>query len=1721
MENKDLYYSLRYGSIIKLSSASNLLNDFIFFVEYIDEDKIVLINEDDEKIEIVLNDEGGLDDIDEIVILNHSDSGYATLNYLIPGKYIRIVFGDGTRIEGVIKKLEKDMITVECEKNTIIYIDFEYRGLIDKYNIKEIKVIQQLTQNKPINESSINNTNVYVPNEIDNGLIYDYEQQVEDYIQKNNLNAKNKSRIMQEINKYSLLLEEYTDSEQGDINIPIQSNQIIRSFMNLRYPIIIPVTSYANKDIYVEKDALGNLSFEPDNENVDPIEWNYSVKIKDDLEIFSEGHYHTSNIEFTNVKRLGNHKKVKLPLDSRVILINKSKDPLHNKPFFFYMKDGISNEIPYDTLNVDRGSTFIMDGVAFPSAVKLKKYQQEHVSSTLLSKSASQLHLDLEVHDKLRHLNDNRIARKSLFHPTKTTYYPLTDGDNSFRKYISRLNYRVNDFYHTLKEEVPNLYSCLTALGVLDIFKLSPHEFAFAKKYVQDSIRLFKTDLRIYHRKLKKHQSSERYSNPLSDSLHQIIVESYLIEDANRLQPSEILDESLLDTSNLLFSQLRMENKDLNIKFNDTEVSKYIDQVRDEINGTLDPKKINTINHAKVYENKQQMLNDSNKIILRNVLKTDEGLLETFDPLQELYKILLENTKFSGDMKTFIQNVELLLDGMYQDSENKTFKDTIFVGEDDNDIMINLLIKKIILMKVRKFEKCYIKDGREYYTYNGNTWIDHNKLEDDLDKKKILRTKKSMDDMLHLKKKMINDFVIDLVHRFERESDADDINYVDIIRTVKIQAIMIRNQRIRHSLKYNNQKLIYSTMFMQSSYESTITHSGATPLLYRILATSDLSKKYDLLQRFVSLFTIDIGDIGWYYCITTNTKLLPKYLIRLSYAYSFHDNHDKTMNEICQKEGYLSEDGDAWIHKESGFIIKLINFDNNGGYDDNGFQTKLEPIREKDLGLDLDLDNDISVPTIYDIGDKKIFKRLKMVEDTTLRIANILGVTLKPIDKTINVFEYIYQVYESSGKNANIITKIRKKSRRFIYSILTFILVHVQSNNIKLRSSFRKCRLSFEGYPLEDQSSSHGGITYLSCMIIELAGTLNSMGISHIESFKEANEVEIQDELIDFIKIHAIENDFIKNIIWDGRTRRDSAPIKDQIVRKSPLPARFKPQLSEIQLIDKDKLNDTSKDIYLEILLKKRKLNAINVNIEGIINNLIKKRMPILKTRFEEPFLVNFCCNSKDFILDHLPPTKDGRKQLSDLLIESREREEIINDLETKYTDGTVLRTSKIDNQIDDMVSQAPLYSRITIFMFVSKLFNFNNPKDIPGHLDDLNILKPDEEYYNRVMENDLSINEKIKILEEKGYSFDIETMMKIMKHHGIHVATKQQESVDKIRIPIQFASSIFERFQTDFMSTQDPAEQIDIFDSNIELLRADYINYIESFVKLSDRKIIKNQMDKWSQPKDTPDKELIIKQLYNINYALISTIPSVLIKKKVSGSDLITDQWKLASTHVEKIASNYLKYFEHFHLIDDDDYKESISTIGEYQNILTSSFFTKNIDSRYYFLLYLFYKLMNVYIKEIRNKKVSIDVNVGIINFIQAFAKVNSFTYENALLKNSQTKDAEKRQKTSMLRKLNPQQRELEKQKMVLKLGEWAYGTQKRVFKYYKELYDEDAERADTVKQIETEMYAENVTNGVIGDDNMDAGTSDYQTNISQVADDDGTIYGPEGNELELDDYG
>jgi hypothetical protein len=117
---KVIKFTLRLGDVIVIKAPTNeILNGGTFLIEYIDKEKVKLINaESFEKTQLRINRNGVIGDgsITEIkIISSNPNRGYARQHGLLTGTWINIYFGGDMPliITGQITDLEEDMIEIK------------------------------------------------------------------------------------------------------------------------------------------------------------------------------------------------------------------------------------------------------------------------------------------------------------------------------------------------------------------------------------------------------------------------------------------------------------------------------------------------------------------------------------------------------------------------------------------------------------------------------------------------------------------------------------------------------------------------------------------------------------------------------------------------------------------------------------------------------------------------------------------------------------------------------------------------------------------------------------------------------------------------------------------------------------------------------------------------------------------------------------------------------------------------------------------------------------------------------------------------------------------------------------------------------------------------------------------------------------------------------------------------------------------------------------------------------------------------------------------------------------------------------------------------------------------------------------------------------------------------------------------------------------------------
>ena len=146
--------NLQLGDIIQLDAPTNSsLHDKIYFIKYINREKVVLIDAD-KTITLVISQSGKLEEesISNIMLLSrHKSPSFVIQNNLEIKKYISIYFGDPIPkvLNGVITNIENDMIEITTlPEKDLLYIDFAYSGIPEDLNIEKIIVREKVDETK-------------------------------------------------------------------------------------------------------------------------------------------------------------------------------------------------------------------------------------------------------------------------------------------------------------------------------------------------------------------------------------------------------------------------------------------------------------------------------------------------------------------------------------------------------------------------------------------------------------------------------------------------------------------------------------------------------------------------------------------------------------------------------------------------------------------------------------------------------------------------------------------------------------------------------------------------------------------------------------------------------------------------------------------------------------------------------------------------------------------------------------------------------------------------------------------------------------------------------------------------------------------------------------------------------------------------------------------------------------------------------------------------------------------------------------------------------------------------------------------------------------------------------------------------------------------------------------------------------------------------------------
>lgn len=1643
---------LSYGSIIQLKTTIDKYKDQYFFVDKVHESHIELISNVGMKQESLLFDSqfhvwrdlDGLP-VDEILVVLYQTQGYAKLNDLTEGKYVNVEFISGETLEGYITKQEKDMIVID----EIYYIDFKYCGLLDDYQIQAIQ-----TKAPPMKEKKKENVSQETKNKEDEEedvyiFTYDIQQQIQDYVDKTSKKG-NTYIIQNEIKKYCQLLDVKASHKR-----PLHHN-----FLYLNDAFFYPSSKHIDEVKYSDENVFLQVQ-----ENHIIFESNASIFEDFSLQDMLKTTHHMDQIMIkpindTRVLRIYDEDDSFLPLyQLRTPLSDERTKYLHQVPDCYFVED-----------HIPRGKVFAPSGIVFHEKQKIMENLNLQKSESLLSKAVQNIHTSNKSNVNIKMFDSES---PSLFEPNKKVFVPFPSLNGKWNNAIYQLPFSLQKMYATIKQQFHiSVYNFVQCLGIFDANPVHQKDMTWIVQYMRKYVDQMKSKIQQKNRSLRKIKYTSFVNNSINE-LQSLLCEHYNIVSQESSHAGEIFQQHYRDFGYVLMHFLKDQSHQLQIPFGDDDVKDIVEKMKQELEAkqTNDKSNANQLSkqHVKTYNNMQELNDDNGKIVLKDV---ENDAFQ--NQIQYLHSLLQTQHSYTESIEVFNTKLQKILTSKPQDYDEESIgkmKEELFGSIADpmrTDLYLTLQ-NEIIKLQVRQNDKCFVKDEKKYYLYDGTNWVSMDQHQEKMKAKKVLRFKNSSNEFDNIKTDMYNEFALHLLRDIQNEKMIDlekrqmkqmALDY----KEVREHLVRINIRNVYDILKYNLHKLEKQSTFDLQSYLGKIKVSPNIGIVYKIIGIeNDLHRKYTLINQAVSLLTEDTQDPHWYMCASNQTKLIPRFLHTLALAY-FNGTHESAIKQICIKEGTLSENGDAWVHKQTGIIIQQIQFDTNYGYDSNGFKITLDAVVEKEnTTLDESEIMQESLDELIEDNTYKIKKVLvlspieKMLYHQTSSMMDILGMKrFQEADyshiKTIN------EIYQKSIKHEK---NVDKKIICSMYSILTFLLTFIQCHTILIKKTFPGCISDFSGFPLDSNKKHDKGIQFFACLLEKLSNKNTNPPYS---LFRKKKTTEIAEDLMTFVKVFTRKNTKIASMI---ETKRHTMILQKNVAQKPETSllafSHFKPCLQSfvtIQQFDKYPEYAKQKGTYTHYGYIRDRVDYVNMRLQEFLQDQIAKETPLLTSHsFEEPFLVNFCCNQSEYILKHLCKTKELEAEFKDIMKQSDTLSLLMDQMESLYFNNPIIRFGSEQSSsttINDSVLQS--VDEENIYAFMIKYGNFDNEREIQDFLKPMIPKKPNVETYNK---ND-TMEKKIQNLKDTGYHFTQETLTEaLLLYHKqmVHLETTAPNSQEQM-ILIQ----AFEDMTT----------------YNIEELDAKSMEYRDKVITFSKQKrLFGPYMEKIIALLDGFDKdknkESIVSFLERLNATLFNVIPQKLLNGYFDTYKSIKNKhWHLDPIHFQEIES---------HLNQNDRYFKDIALhefttvflkkIMASSGILHHNIVPFNMVQRFSFHQCVFYKLMHYYSMcdlenaRVANKKNVHELNTKLYEYIVYLKKYHLPRYEELTQHHKRLKQSEKKIKTDKLSRKSKVEREVEKYKMSAKLGEWSYGLNKQMRIYDADHYQDETQRANDVKDM------------------------------------------------------
>ena len=456
--------------------------------------------------------------------------------------------------------------------------------------------------------------------------------------------------------------------------------------------------------------------------------------------------------------------------------------------------------------------------------------------------------------------------------------------------------------------------------------------------------------------------------------------------------------------------------------------------------------------------------------------------------------------------------------------------------------------------------------------------------------------------------------------------------------------------------------------------------SPMEPLKDKIVAQTDFVKRqYDLMQ-FITSFTRKANEImdedtHWLYCIKSNAKLLPSFYETIAIAFlqsqgnagaaaSGMGSLNVVIDTICKERGTISDDGEAWVDKYSGAVIKKIEHDTEEGFDEAGFRLVTRDMIEADIGEGI---LKVAKPAAASGGvggihglsivEKYDSPNAKIINNIITTMTGYMGIDLQNerefiIQNTLTLLDTSVPPEEAYRLRSEKLFREKGKHlppyketffQTLLLLTLAYLVVAIQCSipTPKTRKTHAGCVRSFSGHPLEGEGDV-SGMMYIACIAYKIKTSIEPWNT--LKSFKKEGDILAKlKTLIDTLIITKpamkerleTKREYLRNL-RAGAAGGDAIPEELSVLRW----ANFMPPMKSLdnmptpQNVAADFANQLITDMkrgyhgqHDKLAVIESKCLYFSLSIQQMIHSVVKNSSPLLLNMANEPFLENACCH--------------------------------------------------------------------------------------------------------------------------------------------------------------------------------------------------------------------------------------------------------------------------------------------------------------------------------------------------------------------------------------------------------------------------------------------------------------------------------------------------------------